>query len=324
LLNPTIDHVHEVEHFKVGGTFKIKATQVFPVGKAISVALGLRTLDEHPSVIALIGKDDIDTYRKFLQSNSIPATLVPVDGATRHNTTIVDPLEGTVTHLREAGFTAGKKHVQAIEKTIKSLPRVNPCWVLFSGSLPPGLPDDTYARLVNYCDNLGFKTLIDVSGMPLKKIMEQHKLCVLKINNIELDYLLGRHPDDTEKKEDTRPLSAEDLSSIARDARKLLDDRMECVSITLGAEGGLYVMKAGAYHGKIQDPSGIKVVNTVGAGDAYFAGMIHAMLHGEQPAAVLTEAIASATAKILVHGAGIFSKADHDAFTARVRVTKLP
>src|SRR5512137_1927033 len=89
LLNPTIDEIHEIEHFKVGGTFKTKASHVFPVGKTISVALGLRTLGDKPFVIALVGKDDIPRYREFLEGKDIGCHLVPVDGQTRHNMTIV-------------------------------------------------------------------------------------------------------------------------------------------------------------------------------------------------------------------------------------------
>ncbi|MBN2150094.1 MAG: hypothetical protein JW839_01485, partial [Candidatus Lokiarchaeota archaeon] len=66
LLNPTIDHVHEVEHFKAGGTYKASATRVFPAGKAVSVALGLRALGEAPSVVSLVGRGELGIYEAAL------------------------------------------------------------------------------------------------------------------------------------------------------------------------------------------------------------------------------------------------------------------
>ncbi|HME54542.1 MAG TPA: PfkB family carbohydrate kinase [Candidatus Lokiarchaeia archaeon] len=323
LLNPTIDHVHEIEHFEVGGTFKIQATHVFPAGKAISVALGLRSLGEDPTVIALIGKEDIKTYRDFLGANSIPATLIPVNGATRHNMTIVDPVEGTVTHLRETGFTASESHVDAVKKRLKKVERDAENWVIFSGSTPPGLNENTYAGLVEYASNLGYKTLVDISGSPLVQTMARHKPWLLKINKVELDDLLGCRSSDAELDAGTSPVTRDELDVMVSDARGLLDDRLSMISVTLGAGGAILVTKDLAFHGMMQDMTGIKVINTVGAGDAFFAGLIHALLREKSPSEMLKEAISSATAKILVHGAGLFSPAEHDTFLARVLVQVL-
>lgn len=323
LLNPTIDHVHEIPHFAVGGTFKIQATHVFPAGKAISVALGLRSLGDEPSVIALIGKEDIKTYYDFLGTNGIPATLIPVNCTTRHNMTIVDPAEATVTHLRETSFTASESHVHAIKERLKKEARNGENWAVFSGSTPLGLNNATLAELVEYTSNLGYKTLVDISGLPLVQLMSRYKPWLLKINKAELDDLLGRDSSDAEFDASVSSITNDALHEIASDARSLLDDRLNIISITLGARGAILVTKDMALHGMMQDMDGIKIINTVGAGDAFFAGLIHAMLHGIIISDMLKEAIASATAKILVHGAGLFSSIEHEKFLARVQVNPL-
>lgn len=306
LLNPTIDHVHEVEHFKPGGTFKASTTRVFPVGKAISVALGLRSLGEESSVIALVGKEELGIYRASLDEADISATLIPVAGRTRRNVTIVDTAEHVVTHVREEGFIATEEHVAAIELAIDRLPRVDDRWIVIAGSTPPGLPDTTIARIVSRCSALGIKTLVDVSGPALKAVVAKSKPWVVKINDAELDELAGRRADDTER----GPGRATDEARVSRDARGLLDRGIAIAGITMGAAGAVMATRDGTWYGSIPASTGmnagIQVVNTVGAGDAFFAGMIHAMAEGLEPASILVEAIACATAKVLVHGAGAF------------------
>jgi 1-phosphofructokinase len=323
LLNPTIDHVHEIDHFTVGGTFKIQATHVFPVGKTISVALGLRSIGEKPRVIALIGKNDIKAYRDYLRVNDIPATLIPVYGKTRHNTTIVDPAEGTITHLRETGFTAGENHVRAIKNHLKKVSNRAGNFAVFSGSTPPGLSETTHADLVELASNLGYKTLVDISGAPLSQLMARHKPWLLKINKAELDDLLSRRTSDAELDAGVVTINRDTLNTIASDARGLLDGELAMIVITLGASGAILVAKDSTFHGAMEDMAGIKVVNTVGAGDAFFAGLIHALLRDASPDEMLKDAIASATAKILMHGAGLFSRAEHDGFLHRVQVNTL-
>jgi fructose-1-phosphate kinase PfkB-like protein len=73
----------------------------------------------------------------------------------------------------------------------------------------------------------------------------------------------------------------------------------------------------------IPDTASIDVLNTVGAGDAFFAGMIHAMAGGSDPPGILVEAISCATAKLLVHGAGMFSIADEQRFRPLVHVRRV-
>ncbi|MEX2683823.1 MAG: 1-phosphofructokinase family hexose kinase [Candidatus Sigynarchaeota archaeon] len=326
LLNPTIDHVHEVEHFKVGGTYKARETRVFPVGKAISVALGLRALGDEPSVISLIGKDEMRIYRASLDSMDISAILVPVEGRTRRNVTIIDTAEHTVTHVRESGFTAGEEHLDAIESAIDSLPRVDQRWIVLSGSIPQGLPDNTIARLIARCERHGFKVFLDSSGPPLKEAMSRCKPWVLKINEAELGYLVGTRDNDVERgtgETEVRPLKTahDDCNSrIGHKARELLGGGLEVATITMGAAGAILAREDGTWYGVLDGSSELKVVDSVGAGDAFLAGMIHAMAGGLDVPGILVEAISCATAKILVQGAGTFAFADQQRFRPRVHV----
>ncbi len=326
LLNPTIDHVHEVEHFRAGGTYKASTTRVFPVGKAISVALGLHSLGEEPTVIALVGKEELGIYRASLEEADVSASFIPVEGRTRRNVTIVDTAEHTITHVREGGFTAGEGQLEAIDAAIDRLPRVNERWIVLSGSIPPGMSSNAVARLVTRCSKLGFKVFLDSSGPPLKEAVARCKPWVLKINEAELDYLAGRRDDDAERVPAgpaAGPGTGDRTSHVAGDAGSLLGGGLATVAITMGAAGAILACKEGTWHGVLSSTDGLDVVDTVGAGDAFFAGMIHAMAGGLDPPGVLVEAISCATAKLRVHGAGAFSSADQQRFRPLVHVRRI-
>ena len=55
LLNPTLDMVAHIKDFSAGSTYNISQPEHFPVGKAISVALTLSTLNLPVHVVSLIG-----------------------------------------------------------------------------------------------------------------------------------------------------------------------------------------------------------------------------------------------------------------------------
>ncbi len=63
--------------------------------------------------------------------------------------------------------------------------------VVFSGSLPPVLPPDTYARLTRAVSLAGGRAVVDTSGPALSAALSAAP-CLLKPNRDELSQLLGR------------------------------------------------------------------------------------------------------------------------------------
>jgi fructokinase len=77
-------------------------------------------------------------------------------------------------------------------------------------------------------------------------------------------------------------LSREQLTAETA-ARSLLDHFPDCalVAITLGAEGSMITTREGTFR---HPGFPVKLVDTVGAGDAFTAGLLHAYLRGASPA----------------------------------------
>ena len=283
-LNPAIDRILLVPEFAVGATLKAESVETLPSGKGANVAAVLRLLGVSVRYMGFVGRDEAESYRRRLAG--VPCEFVEVEGRTRIDTTIIDAAARTETHIREPGFRVSAEQVDAfIEQLHLSLSPGD--LVTLSGSLPPGAPVDTYARIVRLCRERGVVAFLDTSGEPLRLGVASVP-ALMKPNDEELAELAGRR--------------AEDPDEIVRAARELIAGGVEAVAVSLGAAGAILVEKDQAWQGSAHAP---EVVNTVGCGDAFAAGWIAARLSGADGAAQLREALAVGAANAMTHGAGI-------------------
>ena len=69
-------------------------------------------------------------------------------------------------------------------------------WVVFAGSLPPGLPADAYRTLIRLCAERGAHTVLDANGPPLLAGADAPPT-LLKVNLFELQQVDGRQAEGT-------------------------------------------------------------------------------------------------------------------------------
>ena len=151
---------------------------------------------------------------------------------------------------------------------------------MFSGSLPPGAPQDTYAHLLAIARAQGAKTILDTSGAALTRGIRGLPDFV-KPNRGEAEELLCRR--------------LVNHAELAHGVRKLLEMGPSMAAISLGAEG---LMAARGDRILLAVPPPVKLRSSVGAGDALVAAFAYAMVDGlEFDAAVrLATAMGAATA----------------------------
>ena len=78
-----------------------------------------------------------------LHTGGVPFRCVPTVGAVRTNLTITEN-DGTTTKLNEPGAALDAAAVDALTQAVVAMADAA-AWVVLSGSLPPGMPDDWYA-----------------------------------------------------------------------------------------------------------------------------------------------------------------------------------
>lgn len=303
-LNPSIDKILEVRDFAVGGTFPVLSRSQFPLGKAISFALVARLLGETPRVVGLVGESDRELYEAFLHQHAVSCDFVTVPGATRSNTTIVDPVNHSVTHLREAGFHATKHHVQRVFTRLDEEVRAND-WLVLSGSLPPGVPARTYEDLVAYFRARGAHCVLDTSGLALR-FGARARPSMIKPNLAEAGELLG---------EELVP--PRDLESAMPVLEALLEHAPAFVLLTLAERGAIVATREACLWMCVEVPD---PVNTVGCGDSFLAGFVVARVRGESLLEATRLAVACGAANALRSGAGLLALDDVTALRARVEL----
>jgi len=305
-LNPCWDRTLEVAGLKIGRHQRGRLLSVQPAGKAVNVARLLDALGTPSVLTGFVGAGDRDRFADSFAKTSVRLELFEAAGRTRENVTLVDPDRKADTHIRDAGAPLAEEDLAHLTKKLGILAGKG-AYVLFTGSLTPGMDVKTFAGLLRVCCEKGARVAVDSSGPGLEAVGRAKDLWLVKPNRDELAEMTGAPAD-----------SDADIRTAAETLRPGIDE----VAVTLGAEGAMVFAREGAWRAKPHtDPDA--VVNTVGAGDAFLAGYVHHHARGEPPEACLRHAVACGTAATRQLPAGRVNPSDVEAALKRVEVEPL-
>ena len=285
--NPSVDRTVEVERLLRGAVLRAAVATVEAGGKGVNVARALAANGHAARAILPSGGAEGAQLATLLSPQGVEVVLVPIAGAVRANVSIVEP-DGTVTKINEPGpvLTAGELAALARVTVDAS---AGAAWLAVSGSLPPGVPADFYARLIASLRPVGVRIALDTSGEPF-----EHALAagpdVVKPNRDELAEAVGR--------------SVATLGEAVEGAELLREKGAGAVLASLGADGAVLVDGTGATHAeaRVDVPR-----SAVGAGDALLAGFLAA---GGAGVPALVEALAWGAAATALPGSQMPTPAD--------------
>ncbi|PTW44487.1 1-phosphofructokinase [Rhodovulum kholense] len=261
-LNSAVDQTVRVPRFAVDAVNRVEASRVDAGGKGINVASFLAHLGHEVTVTGFLGRENAALFERHFAQTGIGDACLRLDGATRTNVKIVDPVLDQVTDLNFPGISAGPEALEGVGRALGALLEAGLDWVALCGSLPEGLPPETYAGLIRQAREKGARVALDTSGAPLAAALSAGP-DIIKPNIAELGALLGR------------PLAGRDEAVAA--AREIVAGGVGLVAVSMGAEGAVLVTRDASL---CAVPPGIEVASTVGAGDAMVAGLIHAATRG--------------------------------------------
>ena len=282
--NPSIDRTATLPGPLVpGGVHRIGTVTDEPGGKGVNVAraLALAGLD----TVAVLPAGGHDPILAGLREQGVRFHAVPVAGAVRTNLAITEP-DGTTTKVNEPGAALSPAEADSLVAAVVELAR-SADWVVLSGSLPPGLPEDWYSQMVAVLRPFGCKVAVDTSDAPLTALarnLEQAAPDLIKPNSEELASIAGVSAAELES-----AVSRGDSDPVVRAARRLIDRGVGAVLATLGAAGALLVDADGAW---LATPPPIQPRSTVGAGDSSLAGYVRADVEGADGPGRLRMAVA--------------------------------
>jgi 1-phosphofructokinase len=275
--NPSLDRTLHLSRFALGHVNRATATMVEPSGKGVNVALALHGAGVDVRAVLPIGGGTGREIVSLLDDLGLEHVDVPIAGAVRSNISLVEA-DGQSTKVNEPGPQLSDAEVDALCATALAGSGVGE-WVLWSGSLPGGFTPQRFADAVADARVVGRLVAVDSSGPALTRVLSQHgdRLPhMVKPNAEELAELAGHH--------------LATLGDVADAAQVLLGRGVRTVLISLGHNGALLVDVdlPQPLHGRA---AARRVVNTVGAGDAFLAGWLAALQVGATPADALANAL---------------------------------
>ena len=293
-LNPAVDTAFEADRIEPSHKTRTYGETHDPGGGGVNVARVLREFDAETCAIVLAGGVTGAFLLELLHGYDIPCRPIPIAGTTRISTTVHDRATGLEYRFVPEGPIVTEAELTTALNALDSEPGD---WIVLSGSLPRGLPVDTYARIAERESARGRHVVLDTSGDALAAALG-HGLALIKPSLRELEHLVGDRP------------PAEAAAELVRTGAA------QRVAVTLGADGALIATAAGiSQHPAIP----VTARGSVGAGDSFLAAMTLALATGSDAHDALLWGLAAGAAAVSQTGTAHPSRTDVAAFYRTLR-----
>lgn len=304
-LNAAVDVVYHADHFAVDRINHVHSARRMAGGKANNVARVLAALGQPVIATGFAGGANGQFIQEDLHDRGVATAFVPTPVENRVCTTVIDAAGKTLTEIRERGQSLTEQDGDRfIAQFARLLERAD--LVIISGSLPPGLPEDFYGRLVSQAfQQTQVRCIVDASGSALRGVLPASPY-LLKPNLDELQEWAGT------------PLP--DERAVVKAARRLIEEGPLVVAVSLGARGLILVSPEGGWR---VVPPAVTPLNTVGSGDSLVAGFAAGLMQGLPAEEILRLAVACGTANALTADVAHVDPADLDRLRPQVRVERL-
>jgi 1-phosphofructokinase family hexose kinase len=292
--NLTIDRTAHVPELRPGQVLRAASVSVTPGGKGLNVARAARALGAPASLVGFLPGHTGRAAAALIAEEGVTLQGVPTAGEIR-STAIVLEADGRATVLNEPGPPIDADRWVAYEAMIDDdLPDHDV--LVCSGSLPPGAPEDAYARLAARARDAGRRSVIDAAGAALERALRAFP-DVVTPNLAEAEGVLdGQAPEAVDAAPDARPRAL-------RAAHELVHRGADAAVVTAAAAGA-----AVCANGEVVwlDAPRVRAVNPIGAGDALTGTLAAALERDADLLDAAREGVAAASASVEHPTAGTF------------------
>lgn len=307
-LNVALDRTVAVPRIRLGNRHRAVEARRAPGGKGVNVARALKHLGEPVIATGLAGGATGTRIRELLGAEEVLHDLIEVRGDSRTNISIVDPTSGEHTEINERGPEVSGEEIERFSERLTYLAR-GADFCVIAGSLPPGAPNDLYARLIGDLSAIGVPVLLDTDGEPMRAGLRAQP-AVVAPNILEAEEAVGYEFGEPE--------------DLQNGLGSLLEMGAEEAIVTTG-NGCVAIVTDGpdsrrAYEATI-DP--LDPVASVGSGDAFLAGLASSRRAGRNPAQMLAFAVACGAESTQHLGAGSLDPSEVARMVDRVTVREL-
>jgi 6-phosphofructokinase 2 len=291
-LNPAIDKSSSVAHVLAERKLYCKPPRFEPGGGGVNVSRAIKKLGGESLLLYPAGGLTGERLQGLLDEEGLNHRPFPIEGLIRESLVVMEESTGRQYRF---GMPGPEFQEQEWEQFLTALSAMDPApdYLVASGSLPPGVPADFYARVARLGKNRGAKVIIDVSGKAMKSALEEG-VYLIKPNVREFRELVGK---------DIR-----EEAQIKAAAQQLVKDgRCELLVISLGAAGALMVSEEVTE--RILPPT-VPIVSKVGAGDSMVAGIVLSLARGKPLRESVLFGVAAGAAAVMTPGTELCRRED--------------
>jgi 6-phosphofructokinase 2 len=276
-----------------------------PGGGGINVARVLKRLGIDATAIYPAGGASGRLLDNLLEREGVRSISVAVVNETREDITFFDETTHEQYRLVFPGAPLSRNEWQ---ECLDSLQRIEPQvqFVVASGSLPAGVPEDFFGRAARASKAAGSKAIVDTSGPFLKAALEEG-VYLIKPNLREFRELVG--------------ITSDDQATLIEAGRSLFDRYfVEIIALSMGPEGALLITPDTALRA---NGLPINPVSVSGAGDSFLGAMVWSLANGGGLATALRYGVAGGSAALLNPGTELCRPEDIHRLASEVVVTPI-
>lgn len=299
-INPALDVSTTTELVRPEHKMRCGPSRIDPGGGGINVSRVIQRLGGQSTAIYALGGPTGQAYRQLLEAEGIVGRVITIADSTRENVTIDETSTG-----KQFRFVLQGPEITEPEWASALAATESACsyggYLVASGSLAPGVPDDFYARATRAAHHHGARVVVDASGEALRAALDEG-VYLIKPSGRELGELVGS----TLTTIDDRVAAAEEL---------VAQGRVEVVALTLGGDGAVLATREGTT--RILPPP-IDVRSTVGAGDSFLAALVLRLAEGRDLATAFRSGVAAGAATATTEATELCHRVDVERLEAEL------
>jgi 6-phosphofructokinase 2 len=290
-MNPALDIATATHSIEPSHKLRCSMPRYDPGGGGINVARAVHALGGDATAIFPIGGPAGEMIRHMLQQEGVAHRAVAISGFTRESLAVEELTSGKQFRFILPGPELSLADQERCLDEL-SAAATDAAYVVVSGSLPPGAPDNFYGRISELARRQGKRFVLDTSGAALKQA--GFGIYLLKPSLRELADLAAR---------DIRTERDEELAA----QQIIAQGRCEILVLSLGAQGALLATASGC-----ERFSAIPVDarSTVGAGDSMLAGIVLGLSDGLALREAVRFGMAAGAAALLGSGTQLCRRID--------------
>lgn len=291
-MSPAIDKSASVAQVIADRKLYCAAPRFEPGGGGVNVSRVVRILGGESTTMFPSGGPSGDHLEKLLEEEGLTCRSIPVQGWTRENLVVLEESSGRQFRFGMPGALLKEDEWRRCLDMLAAVDQ-KPAYIVASGSLPSGVPDDFYARIARIGKDLGARVIVDTSGDPLQQALKEG-VFLIKPNLRELGELVGKDV-------------ADDSSHLEIAMQMVKDGKSEVVVLSMGAGGVLLASTGGCE--RLRAPV-VPIKSKVGAGDSLVAGTVLSLARGNELRDAVRFGVAAGAAAVMTPGSELCRRED--------------